>query len=809
MAEKFGLSILLATCGALALGTQAVAQTVDAAEAGIPAQEAETSDTYRLNEVLVTAQRRVERLQDVPISLSVISLEALETSNFTTVADIQFLSPGVNFNSNFGGGFNIRGVGTQSLLMTAEQSVGLVIDDVIQGLPEVSFAGPSYQSMIDIDRIEVLKGPQGTLFGKNSSAGVIQIVTKRPELGTQSASASLSYGSKNEVNAQGIVNIPLGQTAALRVAAGYQSRDGFVENRFNGEDLWAYDRYNIRGKLLWQPDDRLSVLLSAEYRDLEDNANGQWTLRNCGSGFGAFSPCGELAAYGVTAGPKNLAGAWDGPNYTRQESWTASGRIDYELGSATLTSITSYRDLEQPIAVDTDGTPRPIYSFNQNTSGGTQFTQEFRVTGGAGIFDYTAGSFYYNSKPFQIGRNGGTLGLVPDSSPILLSTTSIGPNAASGGSVHVEAEIESWAAFGQIEAQLTDKFRLLIGGRYTDDKVSQEINYFDTGFICQAAYAFGGTCHTTPFPPPTSQASTSANDFTYKITGQYYFTPDVNVYASYATGYKGPMISYPANQPQQLVLPETSESMEIGLKAALLDQSLLLNISAFQVEYDDFQGQQRVGTPPILYYTTTNAGGLKTKGVEADATWRATENLTLSGNLAYIPTEFTEFAIQCSDLYTNPATTPGQCNYVSPDAPAGSPPQFNAAGYPLIYSPELTFTARAAYEKVLTNGMLLTADANYSWRDEVYGIAADPNTIVPSYGLLGGQIGYGPEDGRWRVSVFGRNLLDEYFVAGIFRTPLDSGAAGTTPLSTLGYANIPALDSSRTIGVKLELNFGR
>ncbi|MFT3883578.1 MAG: Plug domain-containing protein [Gemmatales bacterium] len=187
-----GAAAWLLGCSFVALAGQAQAQTQpqDTGQAGPAVQPqdqaapsggaaaTQASDSGQSGEIIVTAQRREQRLQDVPLSIDVVSSKDLERSNLTTIADLQFLSPGVNYNSNFGGGFNIRGVGTQSILITGEQSVGLIIDDVIQGLPEISFSGPSYQSLSDIDRIEVLRGPQGTLFGKNSSAGIIQIITQ-------------------------------------------------------------------------------------------------------------------------------------------------------------------------------------------------------------------------------------------------------------------------------------------------------------------------------------------------------------------------------------------------------------------------------------------------------------------------------------------------------------------------------------------------------------------------------------------------------------------------------------------------------
>ena len=760
-------------------------------------------------DVIVTAQRREQRLQDVPVAISVVSGENLAKSNFTTIADVQFLSPGVNYNANFGGGFNVRGVGTQSLLITAEQSVALVIDDVVQGLPEVSFAGPSYQSLGDIERIEVLKGPQGTLFGKNSSAGVIQIITKNPIIGQTGADGYITYGTKNEVNQNTNMNVGITDNLALRVSESYQRRDGFIHNRFNGEDLWAYDRLNIRGKLLWRPTEQLKILLQADYRNLRDNANGQWTLRQCGSGTGTFNPCREVAPYGVVASPTNMDVATEGPSFTRQYAYSVQGRIDYDLGGATITSVTAYRHLKQPILLDTDSTPRPVYSRNQNESGGKQFTQELRVNGHTGILDYTVGGFYYHATPYQIGINVGTLNLFPDNSTTFVSLSSVGPFANVGYPYDAQAKIESWAAFGQLEAEVLPGLTLIAGGRYTNDRVTQRIDYFDVAGVCSSAVVSTGICHRLPLPLSSGDATVRADKFTYKGTIKYDITDDINIYATYATGYKGPMISYPANQPQLLLRPETSKSYEVGLKANLFDRRVTFNIDAFKVDYDDFQGQQRVGQPPIYYYTTTNAGGLQTKGIEADLSVRPVRGLSLAGNLAYIPTKFTEFAVQCYDTFTNPATPVGQCTYTPPGSPAGTPAQFNAAGYPLIYSPEWTWGITADYETAVNDRYTVGAHAAWSYRSSTYGIVADPNSLQEGYGLLNGELGIGTADGRWRVSVFARNLLDKYFVAGIFRTPLDAGTPTSNPRSTIGYSNIPALDSSRTVGVKINWSLGR
>jgi len=193
---------------------------------------------------------------------------------------------------------------------------------------------------------------------------------------------------------------------------------------------------------------------------------------------------------------------------------------------------------------------------------------------------------------------------------------------------------------------------------------------------------------------------------------------------------------------------------------------------------------------------------LQTKGVEVDTTLRATSEITLTGDYSYTPTKFTQFAIPCQDGFTNPATVPGQCNFVGP----GGTVQFNAKGYPLPYAPKNTFNATADYTKEL-DGRIIRVSANYHWQDSSYTVVADPNTIIPSYGILGLSLSYGSADGHWDVTVFARNLLDQYFVAGIIKTPLDTGTAHSTPLSTIGYSNLPSIDSGRTVGVRLDTHF--
>ncbi|MBX3482390.1 TonB-dependent receptor [Phenylobacterium sp.] len=799
MSARSNLLVLLATTSLLGLAAPAMAADADGAT---------------IDELVVTAQRREQSLLDVPLSMAVVSADTLKNANIASVTELTQLATGLTYNTNFGGGFQVRGVGTQSVLISSEQSVSVVVDDIVQGLPEIAFAGPSYQALTDIERVEVLRGPQGTLFGKNSSAGVLQIITKKPRLGEYAGDVTASYATDNEVRLNANLNVPIGENAAFKISGFVQRRDGFVHNRFTGEDVSGYSNRGVRAKLLWKPSEKLELYVIGAHIENSDSGNGVWTLRSCGSGLngtqGRYLPCDEAAKFGVVAGPKNLSGSWDGALGVKQTNDSISARVTYDLGGgAQLKAITGYYEVDVNEDVDVDSSQRPIVSTNISRFIQSQFTQEIRLEGTFNDnIDYTIGGFYYRSENATRAVQGGTYHNLPDGSPITLTTT-FGPVRCCLAAL--DSDTKSLAAFGQVTVRLLDDRLSITGGlRYTDDKVSLQSRALDRANTCQVSFATAGAAckPVASYPSPAVISKNDATDLSGKITVQYEVAADVNVYATYSTGYKGPLISYARGQPLLPVDEETVENYEIGLKGAFLDRRLIATAAAFRSRYTGFQGQTTVVdplNPAIRSLTTTNAGGLKTKGFELDATFKVTRELTLRGGYAYIPTEFVDFAIQCNDRFTNPATVPGQCTYISEKAPGLL--QFNAGGYPLIYAPKNSFNLGLNYERAVMGDHVFGVAVNYNWRDKAYTAAADPNSILPSYGLLGANISFGPEDGQWRVSAFARNLLDKYFVTGIFKTPLDSGTAGSTPLSTIGYANIPSIESSRTLGVKVEVNF--
>ena len=767
----------------------------------------------QIETIVVTAERRAENIQNVPLALSVVSDQQLRASNFSGLTDMQFLVPSLQYNAYTGGGFQIRGVGTQSVNLSTEQDVGIVIDDVVQGIPETNFAAPSYQALTDIDRIEVLKGPQGTLFGKNSSVGVIQIITKKPELNVYDADASISIATRGEYKGQANVNIPIGDDAALRVSGFYNHHDGYIHNEFTGKDISGYDQYGVRAKLLWEPTTDLSIYLIGEASHTGDTGNGALTLRSCGSGFAGFSACDTDAPYGIVASPYNNKVALEGDTDADTDTASGSLHIDYQLGQDTLTAVTSMIYKKETEGVDVDSTPRPILSVDQTGVTSHQFTQEIRLSSPSDQHvEYTVGAFYYHVSSLERNVLAGTFNFLPDDSPILLSNGFA--SAVTGGQTIIASDTTSYAAYGQATVHVTDQLSIIGGARITHDDVKAGVHIGPFPNICEFNFAFGAPCHTVTLPSPVVETPAHASNVSAKGTLKYDFTDKINAYVTFATGYKGPAVSYPAGLPQFVVRPETSQDIEIGMKSVLWDK-LVLNVDVFQENFKNFQGQTYVynpANPGASNFVTANAGGLATRGVEADASYAATDDLTLTGNLAYTPTKFTSFGIQCQDQFTNPATIPGQCTFPPPGfsqcGVAGFPGcEFNARGYPLAPAPRFSYTLGANFYRQIFDGYALNANANWSWHSQTYTIVANPNTIQQGYGLLGMNVGFGSTDDSWRVSVFARNLLDQHFVSAIFPTYLDNGAATGIVLPTQGYANVPNIEASRTVGIRLDVKF--
>jgi iron complex outermembrane receptor protein len=832
MLKQTGLGALLATSCLVFPFSHAFAQQAHGDQAD--------SSATSVSEIMVQAERRSEPIQTVAAAVSVVPASQIAATNYTGLASLQYLSPSVQFNYAGGGGFEIRGVGLQTYNTSEAGEVGIVIDDVVVGMPEVTNDVPFYEALSDINHVEVLEGPQGTLFGKNAAAGVIQIVTNPPKLGVYQGDATVSYGSRNELKFNGDVNIPLNDTLAARLSVFDYSQDGAMYNFYTNSSVNNWYERGVRLKLLWQPTDKFSTTLDLYGTEFKDDANNTYTLRSCGSGTLTFlqfwSPCAIDGANGVVPSAKNYNIDANDPLDDVNTHADADLHMSYDFGFGTLTSITAMQYLSEHYSVDVDATPQSYLDIDQGGVNSTEFTQELRFTSNhAQKLEYTAGLFYYYVNTHSPNTLAGTLALEPNDSANFLDLYG-GP-----GADLTHATTSSYAAYGQATYHVTDKFRIIAGLRYTYDDVASSQSLapqkeLNGRGLCQITYAFGDTCAPSEIPafppyfptavpfgfttptPPVGLRSTASN-LSGKIGVEYQFTPDVMAYFTYATGYKGPAISFTQGPPFSAtpfsVKPELSKDYEVGLKTQWLDRRLTLDIDAFYTQFTNFQTNTYfydAANPALSGSILTNAGGLKTEGFEGEAEFRPTPEWTFTGNFAYSPATFTSYNIPCA---TGPSGAGPWVNDPIPGGPAscftgaGGQALFSAKGYPLSDAPSWTYSLLANYRHQFGDDWRFDANFNWHWRSSAYTNTADANTIVPAYGVLGAELGLGPTNGKWRVSVWGRNLLNQYFVAGIIPTFFDDGTGTGLAHPVRGYGNVPDLiDALRTVGVKLEYHFG-
>ena len=761
---------------ALCWSPAALAQSADANAPGAPADEAEEVDDAGVPVILVTANKRAQSIQDVPVSVVALQPEKLEQAGIVSTADLPQLVPGLTFNPAGEAklnSFNIRGVGTYALTATLESSVGVAVD----GVP-LARVGGSITDMVDVERVEVLKGPQGMLFGKNATAGLISIVNRKPEIGVDEGAINIEYGSYNELNIDGVANVALGEKAALRVTGWRYGHDGFIFGP-DGQMYGQKNSYGVRAGLALEPTPDLSITLIGQFdgRDERSTAN---THRL----FTGTTPFGLIVedwarSRGIVPGPENLQGEFYARPYAQSENYYLTGLIDWDIGGGyVVSSATSYRSVETRGQMDPFTTSSPLLHLERLANDETydQFTQELRIASPTDRpLSFVAGLFYYQFDVTDV-QNQEFFGLVqPGISQFYRINT-------------VTDKLRNIAAFGELTFNVTPSLRLIGGLRVSNDRTSASFNRervgTDVGII-------------PPNVPPFSYTPDEIDydAVSYRLGAQFDIAPDVMLYATASRGYKGPgfnltqSINPGAIVNDARVDPEIAHSYEIGIKSQFFDRRLTFNLTAFDSTFDDFQTTVGLPTNPPTF-VIQNAGQLKSSGVELEVNARPADGLTLGFNGAYIDARYTDF--------DNAA-----CYYNEPSLPAGSElrPGFCVGGvqtldeWPLAVSPKWSFNASARYETAISNGWQAFAGATYSWRSEVvYEARRDPLERQDGYGFANLNIGVKTPDERFSVSVYARNLFEEHFVA---RVRQEFGV----------YYQAPAYEAQRRIGVQVSAKF--
>jgi len=718
------------------------------------AQEAEADTGLVLGSVTVTAQKVEEDLQTVPIAVTSVPGGLLESTGTNSLEKIGNLVPSVTFRkgtTNANSALFMRGVGTITFSVAAEPSVSTVVDGIV-----LSRSGQSFIDLVDIDRIEVLRGPQGTLFGKNASAGLINIVSKGGAAAPE-GEVSASYFEGDEYNLRATLAGPLSADGHLtgRITGFYSEFDGNIRNKFDGDMINGFQHQGLRGILDYDAGAGRYRLI-ADYFKADDDCCAEVT----GVSRGVLDPeLGfDVAGEDTRIVNHNLVTE----SLDDQMSLTASGDWDV-FGGHAFSLVTGWRKWENTEIREGDFLPRAVVGTAQLHDVGfvetDQYSLEARLTSPQDqALRYQAGAFIWRSENAQdftrevISCASSTLPVDPVTGrrPCNLASTAatLFPTATSRSDVTVD----NMALFGQADYDLTEKLTLTAGLRFTQD----ELDYTHTRAPgVNAATGLpatgpgvsgnpaGGTLASGGNGTNTSRGSSSNDNFSGKLVAAYQASDSVMLYGSYTRGYKGPAFNVFFNHtaPTNAVPidEETSDSFEAGFKSRLAADRVQLNAALFSATYDGFQANNFVLLNSAVVTNLTNAGEVETQGFEADLVALLAEGLTARASVAYTDASVTEFN-------PNPLTN-------APDARNGTK---------LPLAPEWSWSAGLDYEREVMSRPVYFS-TNYAFTGDQFSDLGEGGPLE-SYGILNASLGISDPDDRYRLTFHVRNLLDESYV---------------------------------------------
>lgn len=844
--------ILTASCSVMAI----LASTPAMAQDAPPADSAEARD----GEIIVTATLRSENLQDVPIAVTAFNGDTLDRVGVKSLKDLDSVSASFGLtssNSESGGSTaRIRGIGTLGNNTGLEGAVGIFLDGVYLTRPGVALG-----DLLDVEQVEVLRGPQGTLFGRNTSAGAIQIKTRKPDLDNAEGFANFTYGNYDLFNAQGGVSVPLvsGKLAA-RVSGAWRKRDGWLRNAVGGESN-DRNRYLVRGQLLWEPNADVSVRLIGDYARYNEKCCDVVILQDT-----SYVDKGIYAAVGL---PANGGAAFSGPSALKKlrssndeefrdamTQWGVSGQIDWTLGDAQLTSITSYRHSRATPRAETDLVALDVFSGSTGASTATAnsveshyeidaFSQELRIAGTTldDRFDYLVGAYYVDEKfddlvSYTLGadhqayisaalKSLGVPGLNPARDIFAGGVSSQGDYANNA----YRQNGTNWSIFTNNTFHFNDRFAFNFGLRYSADRkhgvfdqVSAQSN------ACAAVLARQGllppslaplapiaralTCF--PFTTKVGLSPTGPTEFdtvykdnqlvyTAKLTGE--IADNVNSYLSYSRGYKAGGINLDstaaAGGSDPRFRPEKVEAYEVGVKTVLLDRKLTANLALFHQKFTDFQLLEFTG----VQYFTYNVPKALTSGFELELTARPSREFTVNAALTYADARF-----------------PKDCGGATPPAQVAT-----LCGYSVVNAPKWVVVSGFDYSKDIGSDLNIGLNASARLESDrrtnsqaVSGVAAGTGTlgatrnlILTPHDIQDGNLkvnlraGIGRQDGLWRVEFWGNNIFNVITygintsgpLRGVGSLPGPNNAGG------IGASRVVFPQEPRTYGVTLRSKF--
>jgi iron complex outermembrane receptor protein len=720
-------------------------------------QEADdvSEDSNVVGELVVTARRREEALQDVPVAVTAFTAERLESTGALDITELTRSTPSLTLQAARGSNSTlisfIRGVGQQDPLWGFEPGVGLYIDDVYIARPQAAVL-----DIFDISRIEVLRGPQGTLYGRNTIGGAIKYVTDKigaePEFNLRGA-----YGSYNQrdviLSGEGRLSPMVGAS----VAVARYVRDGYGENRNTGAEHYNKDVTAARASLEFTPSADLFFRLSGDW--IRDDSNPRHGYRELapspGSVYDTFAGAGDDNEV-VTSGVSLLG------------EWSVSDAL-------TLKSITAYRSGHTDGVIDFDNLPAPLLDIPAEYRD-HQFTQELQILYEGERWQAVGGIFYLNST--AAGAFDTVIGAAN------LTTLTLG---------HVDTR--SYAVFGDFSYDVTDALSLSVGGRYTSDE--------KTGFVFRQRYLgirspyFGNAAAIAFEAPRTNYTDTETfEQFTPRLSATYEISPDLTAYASYGRGFKsggfdmrGDAVAFPGTV--EGYDPELVDTIELGLKGAVLDRRLNFATAVFDTAYQDMQitTQFPTATPGVVASVVDNVGNATIRGWELESSLRATDNFVINAMLSYIDAQFDEFLgyVPTGPLNTTCPTLPGCVIDLSAVRAFQNTPEWTGSiGFtldvPLVNGGRLSFTPNAAYRGA-------------------YQLFEAPQPILDQdgYWLLDASVVWTSPDDKIRVGLHGKNLGDEEYRVGGYDFSSFGALTGNT---VIGFYGPP-----RTLTATISLRF--
>lgn len=745
------------------------------------AQQAEISDTPAAspNEIIVTAQRRAESVQDVPISVQAVTGDTLVKTGISDTSGLAQITPTLNFT---GGtltahvSLTLRGVSSASTSPGVQSSTSLVVD----GVPLVR-QGEFMTELADIERVEILNGPQGTLFGKNSTAGVVNVVTKRPTHDFE-AWGEAGATTDKEYSGKGMLNLPLGDTVAFRINGFYRHLDPLIKNIStfpSARDAGGTEAWGFEAKLLADLSDRTTLLLSGGYSFVN-------------SSFGVIlvdipRNAAQAAILGYTPGTDRPVINQDTPSINEDKSWHIAGELNVELSDALqLTSISSYRSAKERNDGDNDVTgvgvikglgftPNPTgypirrvsIGLDRHSDNAFYWSNETRINYDAGPVSAVAGFFYQHLRSTFRSTN-----------PQVIDASFFGPAVAAqfpagallfSDTANDHKFIDKTASvFGDVTYKVTPTVSLFGGLRYTHEVL--DIDYSIANYRNNITGFFDPITAVNTAPPTSTNAflaDRTVNNLSGRAGVKWEPSNAINLYASYAHGYKGPAadLSRTAQRTAATVPPEIADAFEVGAKLRLLDRRLALNVAAFTETIKDIQATKTVPGPPVQTALTT-AGDLRTRGVESDFSFAITPEFTLSGGAAYVDAEYRNF---CGNTYA------GETGFTPCPLAAGVTGQV-LDGSQARGSPKFKWSLTAAYNRELASGASFFVQAGYTHTSSIiYSIDANPLAREPGYGSLNASAGFTTADKHWDFQIYGKNLTDEFYYVNILNIPSTIG----------------------------------